>query len=551
MNVIVQELENLTKIIVQELEKKSDIKKLLESLNSSKEQIEISFLNIEIIPKQIILKLEEIKQRVQIFTNEASLKSYLMNLGFDLKYQNNYESKFKNLNLEYLALGGSAGSLAKFIDIIKNLPKADISVFIIMHQKADKKSSLADILQKYTDDYKVIEASSDTKVEPSCIYIAPAGKHMIVAGGYIFLTNEEKRNFSRPSISVSFESLAKEYKNSLLAVLVCGYGADGSDSLKYLQKVGSTVIVENPKECEAKAMLENAIKTQNYDLILNLEKINTFIKQNLDENLFSNEEILCFLEKVYEKYGYDYRGYNIKHIRRRVKLFYKSLKPNDFSDFEKIILENKNIFKDLFLNISVNITTFYRNPEVFKILRNEILPKLDSYLDIKIWCAGCSSGEEPYSIAIFLKELGLLDKSLIYATDLNDVILKNAQNGLYSKDSYNTFLKNYYQAGGNQSFSEYFDKYNNFMSIKEEIKEKILFFRHNLVLDSKLNEFQLIFCRNVIIYFDKDLKMKVFDLFKQSLDNYGFLILGESESLNLNENFVTIDEKNKIYKRKK
>jgi len=550
MNIISHKQDNITKIIVQELDKKKDISHLISIMDDS-ELIEINFINIQIIPKAIILKLQEKKEITKIFTNESTLKSYLMNLGFDLTFHNNYKNKFKTLDLQYLAIGGSAGSLAKFIEIVKNLPKSDLSVFIIMHQKADKESTLANILQRYTDDYVVKDAVSDTKVEPGVIYTAPPGKHMIVTGGFIFLTDEPRRNFSKPSISTSFESLAEEYKSTLLAVLVCGYGADGSDSLKTLNKNGSTIIIEDPQDCEAKAMLENAINTKIYDDVLPIKKIVSYIQFNINNDIFSKKQIEVFLKKIYDKYGYDYSGYNLKHIKRRIHLFYSTLKPKSFSDFENTVLNNKSVFKDLFLNISVNITTFYRNPEVFKILRNELLPKLDSFLDIKIWCAGCSSGEEPYSIAIFLKELGLLDRSLIYATDLNEVILKNAQNGLYSKNNYNTFLKHYYQAGGNESFSKYFDDHDDFVEVKSEIKDKILFFRHNLALDGKINEFQLIFCRNVIIYFDKDLKMKIFDLFKESLDSYGFLILGESESLLHHDKYNTIDEKNKIYKRKK
>lgn len=550
MNIIAHEQDNITKIIVQDLQKKSDIKDFISYLKTDN-FLEINFLNVQIIPKEVILTLKKIIKRVRIFTNEATLKTYLMNLGFELKYHNNYlENKMKTLNLEYLAIGGSAGSLAKFIDIIQNLPKSNISVFIIMHQKADTPSTLSNILQKYTKHYKVVEAKSDIKIEPATIYTAPPGYHMIIAGGFIFLTDEARRNFSKPSISTTFESLSKEYQNTLLAILVCGYGADGSDSLKYLQKNQSTVIIENPADCEAKAMLENAVKTNMFDYIHSLKEINSFIDFNLNSEFFTDDDIKNFLKKIYEKYGYDYTGYSLNHIKRRVHLFYSTLKPKNFLEFENIILSKKSIFKDLFLNISVNITTFYRNPEVFKILRNEILPKLDSYMDIKIWCAGCSSGEEPYSLAILLKELGLLNRSLIYATDLNDVILKNAQNGLYSKESYNIFLKHYYQAGGCESFSNYFNDHDDFVEINEEIKDKILFFRHNLALDAKLNEFQLIFCRNVLIYFDKDLKDKIFNLFKDSLDSYGFLILGESESLNNNMNYNTIDEKNKIYKRK-
>ncbi len=550
MNMIIQEFESKTKIIIEELDKKYQIDEFLKILDKDS-FFEINFLNIQSLPKSVILKLYKIKEKISIFTNESTLKSYLMNLGFDLNFKDNYSNKIKGLNLEYIAMGGSAGSLKKFIEIVKELPKSNLSVFVIMHQKADGHSSLSTILQSHTEHYKVVEAKSDMKIEPATIYTAPPGAHMIVAGGFIFLTNEPKRNFSRPSISTTFESLSNEYKNTLLAILVCGYGADGSDSLEILENNGTTVLVEDPSECKATPMLENAIKTGKYDHIFSINEINDYILRSIDKEFFSDEDLEKFLIKIYKIYGYDYTGYSLSHIRRRVHLFYSTLKPKNFIEFEKIVLSNKSIFKDLFLNISVNITTFYRNPEVFKILREDILPKLDSYMDIKIWCAGCSSGEEPYSIAIFLKELGLLDRSLIYATDINDVILKNAENGLYSKENYNLFLKHYYQAGGNQSFSKYFNDHDNFVEIKDELKERILFFRHNLALDTKINDFQLIFCRNVIIYFDNELKNKIFDLFRDSLDNYGFLVLGESESLDGHVDYRTIDKTNKIYKRKK
>lgn len=549
INIVSQKVDDNLKIVVQELEKKEDIKKLQELLNTTN-KVEINFLNIQVICEQIIIALFKIKSNLSIYTNENTLKTYLSNLGFNIKLLKEQNNNKNILNLEYLALAGSAGSLKKFINIIENLPASEISVFVIMHHRPDEKSSLSQILQTKTKYYKVIEAKSDMRVEPSTIYTAPPGKHMIVIGGFIFLTDEAKRNFSKPSISTSFESLSNEYKNNLLAILVCGYGSDGSDCLELLKNNGTTVIIENPEECEAKPMLENAIKTKQYDKILYLNEIKEYINYFLNSEPFNKEELENFLDKIYEVYGYDYRGYNLEHIKRRIKLFYSTLKPKNFYEFEKKVLDNKNIFKDLFLNISVNVTTFYRNPEVFKILKENLLPKLDSFLDIKIWCAGCSSGEEPYSIAIFLKELGLLHKSLIYATDLNDIVLKNAKNGLYSMQNYKQFLKHYYQAGGSESFSKYFNHFENFVQVKDEIKQRILFFRHNLVEDKKINDFQLIFCRNVIIYFDKELKTDIFELFNQSLDSYGFLVLGESESLDNHEKFITIDKSNRIYKRK-
>lgn len=550
MSVVIQEREDKTKIIVENLEHDKDIQMLIDGISNAKDT-EVSFFNIKILPKELILKLQENKKNIKIFTNELVLKNYLMSLGFKLRYEDNYKNnKIVELDLQYLALGGSAGSLAKFIDIVSFLPPSSLSLFIVMHQRDDIKSSLCTILQKCTTHYKVVNAQSDMQIEPSTIYIAPSNRHLIVAEGFIFLTDTQKRNFSRPSISSTFESLSNEYGRSLLAILVCGYGNDGSDTLKGLKDNQSTVIIEDENECEAKMMLQNAIKTGYYDYIYSTDEIREFINNHINRSFFSDEELRSFLEKVNKKYDYDYRGYSLEHIKRRVTLFYSRLGPSNFNQFEKMVLENIDIFKDLFLNISVNITTFFRNPELFKTLREDILPKLDSFLDIRIWCAGCSSGEEPYSLAIFLKELGLYKKCTIYATDINQEILKSAKNGLYSKEDYNRFLRDYYQAGGNESFSSYFHDHGDFVEIKDEIKENILFFQHNLVKGGKINNFQLIFCRNVMIYFDKELKMKVYDLFYDSLDSYSFLILGESETLNRHSKYEVVDEKNKIYKRK-
>lgn len=336
INIVSQKVDENLKIVVQELEKKEDIKKLQELLNTTN-KVEINFLNIQVICEQIIIALFKIKSNLSIYTNENTLKTYLSNLGFNIKLLKEQNNNKNILNLDYLALAGSAGSLKKFINIIENLPASEISVFVIMHHRPDEKSSLSQILQTKTKYYKVIEAKSDMRVEPSTIYTAPPGKHMIVIGGFIFLTDEAKRNFSKPSISTSFESLSNEYKNNLLAILVCGYGSDGSDCLKLLKNNGTTVIIENPEECEAKPMLENAIKTKQYDKILYLNEIKEYINYFLNSEPFNKEELENFLDKIYEVYGYDYRGYNLEHIKRRIKLFYSTLKPKTFMSLKKSI----------------------------------------------------------------------------------------------------------------------------------------------------------------------------------------------------------------------
>jgi len=508
-------------------------------------------LNIKILPLSLIVRFEELKSYIKkIVVNEMRLAYYLRSIGFEVF--NNQQKKFKEVkrydNIKYIGLGGSAGSLEKFIDIIKNLPKSDSTLFIVMHQKRDAKSSLADIFKRYSKHYRVVQAKSDMKVMPSTIYVAPSNKQLIVVGGYIFLTDWEERNFSKPSISITFESLAVEYNDQFLAIISCGYGADGSDSLKLIKERGGLVVIEQPFECKATPMIENAINTKDYDFILSIYDITKLLEEKLSRNYNIKEYLDEFLEEVYKVYGYDFRNYDKEHILRRVECFYNRFGFDSFVDFKYRVLSDEDYFKELFLNISINVTTFFRNPDTYRKLKDIIIKEFSDRKSIKIWCAGCSTGEEPYSLAIFLKELGMLNRSLIYATDLNDVVLKQAENGIYSKNSFKLFLNHYIDMGGDKNFSDYFKIYDDFVVINSDLKKRVLFFKHNLATDGPLNEFQIIFCRNVIIYFNKYLTNRVFDLFETSLEDDGVLVLGESETIERKE-FKVLDSKNKIFKK--
>lgn len=238
-----------------------------------------------------------------------------------------------------------------------------------------------------------------------------------------------------------------------------------------------------------------------------------------------------FLEKVYRKYGYDFRNYNYGTLKRRINNHAIKISIDDFDSYSNLILNNKLQFNEMFTKLSINVTQFFREPDQLKIFREKVIPYLKTFTHIKIWCAGSSSGESPYSMAIILKEEGILDKSQIYATDFNNIVLKEAKEGLFDIDNFIEDETNYKISGGKYSFSNYFIKYGKYYKIKKYLKEHILFFNHNLATDSVMNEFQLIVCKNVIIYFNMKLKEDVFKLFDNSLVCNGFLILGNSEYL--------------------
>ncbi len=247
------------------------------------------------------------------------------------------------------------------------------------------------------------------------------------------------------------------------------------------------------------------------------------------ENFDEHVEIL--LSDVLELYGYDFTGYSRASLKRRIVRLYQLDGFVSFAEYRYKIRTDAGYFNRFLEQITINVTEMFRDPEFYKTLRNEILPKLGTYPFIRIWIAGCSTGEEAYSVAIFLKELKLLHKSLIYATDINTAVLENAAQAIIPMSKIQLYTENYMEAGGSEQFSDYYTANYSLGKLQDDLKSKIIFSTHNLVTDNSFNEFQLILCRNVIIYFDRPLQMKVFELFDNSLEKFGYLALGTKETL--------------------
>ncbi len=272
------------------------------------------------------------------------------------------------------------------------------------------------------------------------------------------------------------------------------------------------------------------------------------IKQNNEDY-----ETYLFIEAVRLKYGYNFSEYSRAHIKRRIK---SRLIKSGFSNILEMahkILEDENFFREVLLDFSINVTEMFRDPLFFKNIRENIIPVLESYPIIKIWHAGCSSGEEVYSMAILLKECGLYQRCQIYATDFNQKVLEKAKEGIYSLESIKEHTKNYMLSGGKQSFSDYYiAKYDNAI-LDNDLKKRITFAEHNLVTDGSFGEMNLVMCRNVLIYFDRSLQNRVNKLFFESLVKGGYLCLGSKETLLYSdsaEKFDTISEEFRVYRKK-
>ncbi len=263
-----------------------------------------------------------------------------------------------------------------------------------------------------------------------------------------------------------------------------------------------------------------------------------------------DKDLKKLLESILYVYGYDFTEYAEASVRRRVVNFMTVKNIEAPETLGKMILQDEKFFEEFVQHVSVTVTEMFRDPTFYKSLRENIMHRLATYPFIKVWVAGCATGEEVYSIAILLKEAGLLSRSVIYATDINQKSLQIAKEGVYSLENMKSHTYNYQKSGGVNSFSEYYiAKYNSVMFDKS-LKQNIVFAPHNLAVDRSFNEFQLIICRNVLIYFNQQLQNKVINLFYDSLCPLGFLGLGNKESLLFSDsrkNFDEIDRKEKIF----
>ena len=266
-----------------------------------------------------------------------------------------------------------------------------------------------------------------------------------------------------------------------------------------------------------------------------------------------NIELTLLLDAMYQRYGYDFRHYARTSVERRARHVVLKNGFKHISECIPLVLNDESFFESLVKEFSITVTELFRDPIVYRRLIESVFPKLKTYPFIRVWHAGCATGEEVYSLAILLKENGLYEKSRIYGTDFNDSALETSKQGIYRLENVKQFISNYQKAGGAHSFSDYYNAKYDSIAIDKSVKKNITFANHNLVSDGVFGEMNLIFCRNVLIYFDKKLQNHVLNLICDSLVIGGFLCLGTMESLSFSsvENkFELIADKEKIYQKK-
>lgn len=246
-------------------------------------------------------------------------------------------------------------------------------------------------------------------------------------------------------------------------------------------------------------------------------------------------ELQLLLEAIYRRYTYDFRQYSMASIRRRMKQAKERFDCRSYSALQDLVLHQPGLMPELLAYLTVQVSEMFRDPSYYRALREQVLPHLRTYPSLKVWIAGCSSGEELYSMVILFREEGLEDRTLFYATDINPEALARAEAGVYHLEQIPTFTENHRESGGKSSLSDYYTADYGAAIFDKSLRQRVVFSDHSLVSDAVFGEMQFISCRNVLIYFDRLLQDRVIGLFRDSLSHRGFLGLGAKESLRFSQ----------------
>lgn len=263
-------------------------------------------------------------------------------------------------------------------------------------------------------------------------------------------------------------------------------------------------------------------------------------------------ELKLFLEALSQQYHYDFRGYSFASVKRRMKQAKDYFGCRSYSLLQDLVLQNSSIMPKLLSFLTVQVSEMFRDPLYFRIIREKVVPHLRTYPSLKVWIAGCSTGEELYSFVILFREEGLEDRTMFYATDINPDALKKADAGVYDASRIQLFTENHQRSGGKSSLSDYYTAAYGAASFDKSLRRRVVFSDHSLVSDAVFAEVQLVSCRNVLIYFDRELQDRAIGLFKDALSRKGFLGLGVKESLRFSSHsdaFTDFSREERIYQK--
>ncbi|MEP7317250.1 MAG: CheR family methyltransferase [Panacibacter sp.] len=454
-----------------------------------------------------------------------------------------------------IAIGASAGGLLEINAFFDHTPLDGVSYVIIQHLSAEYKSVMASLLSNHSK-LKVCEAKDNTEVEKNKVYVIPSTDYMTIKNGRLLLTEKQKTGTPHLTINTFFNSLALDIGNKAIGVILSGTGSDGTKGIEAIKNAGGIVIVTDPEKAEFSEMPSNAISTGLVDYVMEPEQMPAVI-----ENYVNNKELpgtdiadnereekarTAIIDFIRDHFPLDFSDYKPATILRRIKRRALSHNMNSLEAYLNFLKSNADEVKALSQDFLISVTSFFRDKEAFEFLESHVIPEIINHKkeheEIKVWIAGCATGEEAYSIAFLIREaLDKVNKNTIvkiFATDIDNIALGYAKNGLY-EDAIQTTLSA-------ERLERFFTKEDTGYKIKEGIRRMLIFAHHDIVKNPPYCNMDLISCRNLLIYMNQNLQKKILTMLEFGIRKDGYLLLGSSE--NIVEKTPYIEELNKKWK---
>ncbi|SEW42896.1 chemotaxis protein CheB [Chitinophaga arvensicola] len=457
-----------------------------------------------------------------------------------------------------VAIGASAGGIEELQSFFDHTPLAQASYIIIQHLSADYKSRMVEILSRHSQ-LQVKEAANNMLVEPNQVYLIPSPQSMTIQDGRLFLKDKSSSAAPHRTINTFFNSLAADNEHHLIAVILSGSGDDGSEGIVTICKAGGMIMVQNPATAQYNGMPLSAIATGVVDHVLTPAEMPAVITEYVNKSKKSvvtpaiqameEKSITAIIDLIREKLPFDFSEYKpttiLRRIRRRMVYFnFEFLEP-----YYQYLLQHPGEVETLAQSFMISVSSFFRNPEAFDVIRETVLPEIMTRKkpeeEIKIWIAGCATGEEAYTMAILLyEEAEKTGKEItikVFATDIDKSALEFAGKGLYGDQVQ--------QEISPARLARHFIQEANGYRIKQHIRKMLIFAQHNVVKNPPYCNMDLISCRNLLIYMNISLQQKALAMLHFGLSQQGYLFLGSSENMGMLQPHLTeIDKKWKIYR---
>ncbi|WP_455138799.1 chemotaxis protein CheB [Thermophilibacter sp.] len=441
-----------------------------------------------------------------------------------------------------VGIGASAGGVEALQDLFQALPATSgLGFVVVQHLSPDHRSLMAEILGKHTD-MRVTQIERDTEIEPNTVYLIPPKKNLTVSDGRLHLADYDHTVLNHP-IDIFFTSLAEEYRERAIAVVLSGTGTDGTSGIRAVKDAGGLTIVQRPESAKFDGMPKSAISTGLVDWVLPPEKIGeeiiNFTRYHLDviehegERLFSDEDSLSRIyQALKQRSGIDFTHYKRSTIVRRIERRLMVTHASSLAEYADKLEASPDETDVLTKEILIGVTSFFRDAPFFEVLKNKVIRSIVSAGSdgdpIRVWSAGCSTGEEAYSIAILFKEvldeLQVRRDVKIFATDIDVRAIEKAGKGVFSESIMEDVTP--------ERLARFFVRRDDTYHIVKDIRQMVIFAPHNMLSDPPFGKLDLISCRNVMIYFQPVLQRSLFAIFHTALKNGGYLFLGKSETAN-------------------